>query len=377
MPTKRDYYEILGIARSATEDEVRGAFRKLAFKYHPDRNSNPEAEAQFKEINEAYEVLSDQQRRREYDQFGHQSAAGFGAAGGPGFGNFSGFGFDEIFETFFGGSGTRTAGGRRAQRGVDLHVDVALTFEEAVFGCEKTVEVPRWERCTRCSGVGAEPGTQPSRCPTCHGTGEIRRVQQSLIGQFVSVNMCDRCRGEGRVILTPCQECRGSGRVRSSHRVLVTIPAGIDDSQQIRLPGEGEPGVRGAPSGDLYVAISVTPHPMLKRQGVDLIYELAINVAQAALGDETEIPTPEGPPVKIKVPAGTQTGRVIRLHDRGVPHIRASGRGDLLARVRVSVPQHLTDEQKELFQKLAKTFGSEPHEDKGFFDKVKEVFHGE
>jgi molecular chaperone DnaJ len=254
---------------------------------------------------------------------------------------------------------------------------VTLTFEEAVFGCEKTVEVPRWSVCTRCNGNGAEPGTQPSRCPTCNGSGEIRRVQQSVIGQFVSVTVCDRCRGEGRVVLTPCTECRGSGRIRSTHRVLVTIPAGIDDGQQIRLPGEGEPGLHGSPSGDLYVAIGVTPHEALKRQGVDLIYDLAVNVAQAALGDEVQVPTAEGPAASVKVPAGTQTGRIIRLKDRGVPHLRSGGRGDLLVRVRVSIPQHLNEEQRDLFQKLAKTFGHEQHEDKGFFDKFKEVFGGE
>lgn len=371
MPTKRDYYEVLGVSRSATEDEIRKAYRKLAFKFHPDRNHSPDADAKFKEINEAYEVLSDTPRRREYDQFGHQGAPGAAGFGG----GFTGFGFDEIFETFFGGA--RTAGGRRTQRGADLRVDVTLTFEEAVFGCERTVEVPRWDRCARCNGNGAEPGTQPSRCPTCNGTGEIRRVQQSVIGQFVSVTVCDRCRGEGRVILTPCTECRGSGRVRSSHRVLVTIPAGIDDGQQIRLPGEGEQGLHGAPAGDLFVAISVTPHQSLKRQGVDLVYDLTVNVAQAALGDEIAVPTPEGPPTQVKVPGGTQSGRVIRLKDHGVPHLRAGGRGDLLVRVRVTTPQHLTDEQRELFQKLAKTLGPEPHEDKGFFGKVKEVFGGE
>ncbi len=334
MPGKRDYYEVLGVSRTATEEEIRGAFRKLAFKFHPDRNANSDAEDKFKEINEAYEVLCDQQRRREYDQFGHQGAGPFAAGAGQGFGNFSGFGFDEIFETFFGAAGARTSGGRRVQRGADLHVDVSLTFEESIFGSEKTV--------------------------------------------VVTVSACDRCRGEGRVILTPCQECRGSGRVRSSHRVLVTVPAGIDDSQQIRLPGEGEPGVNGAPAGDLYVAISVTPHQSLKRQGVDLIYDLNVNVAQAALGDEADVPTPEGPSVKVKVPAGTQTGRVLRVHGKGVPHLRASGRGDLLMRVRVVIPQHLTDEQRDLFNKLARTFGAaESHEDKGFFDKVKEVFGGE
>ncbi|MBX6770366.1 MAG: molecular chaperone DnaJ [Chloroflexi bacterium] len=372
MPTKRDYYEVLGVPRNATEEEIRKAFRKLAFQYHPDRNHSADANEKFKEINEAYEVLSDPQRRREYDQFGHQ---GVGAAS-SGFGGFGGFGFDEIFETFF-GTGTRTTTSRRAQRGADLRVDLRLTFEEAVFGCEKTIEVPRWEQCDRCAGTGAEPGTQPSRCPSCNGTGEIRRVQQSIIGQFVSVTICERCHGEGRVILTPCQECRGSGRVRAMHRVLVTVPAGIDDGQQIRLAGEGEPGLRGGPAGDLYVAVSVAPHPSLKRQGVDLIYDLAINVAQAALGDEVEVPTPEGPPVRVRIPAGTQSGRVIRLAGRGVPHLRSSGRGDLLVRVRVVIPQHLTDEQRDLFQKLARTFGHEPHEDRGFFEKFKDVFGGD
>lgn len=375
MAVKRDYYEVLGVSRTASEDEVRSAFRKLAFKYHPDRNQESDAEARFKEINEAYEVLSDQQRRREYDQFGHAGAA---AGAGAGFGGFGPFGFEDIFETFFGGTSTRTGTGRRsAQRGADLRVDLTLTFEEAVFGCEKTIEVPRWEKCSHCNGLGAEPGTQPSRCPKCNGTGELRRVQQSIIGQFVSVSMCDRCRGEGQVILTPCQECRGNGRVRGANRIPVTIPAGIDEGQQIRRPGEGEMGANGGPPGDLYIAINVVPHPVLKRQGADLLFDLTINLAQAALGEEVEVPTAEGPPVKVKIPAGTQNGKTIRVHDKGVPHLRATGRGDLLVRTRVTIPQKLTDEQRELFQKLAKTFDAEHHEDKGFFDKVKEVFGGD
>ncbi|HEX5417751.1 MAG TPA: molecular chaperone DnaJ [Chloroflexota bacterium] len=378
MAAKRDYYEVLGVSRTASDDEIRAAYRKLAFKHHPDRNKDADAEEKIKEINEAYECLSNGQRRREYDQFGHQGAAGAFSGAGAGFGGFSGFGFDEIFETFFGQAGARTAGGRRTQRGADLRVDLTLSFEEAVFGCEKTVEVPRWERCTRCSGNGAEPGTQPTRCPACNGSGEVRRVQQSIIGQFVSVSACERCHGEGQVILTPCTECRGHGRVRSSHRVMVTIPAGIDEGQQIRLPGEGEPGARGAASGDLYVGISVTPHPVLKRQGVDLVYDLTINVAEAALGHEAEVPTAEGPLTHLKVPAGTQTGRVLRMHGKGVPHLRSTSRGDLLCRVRVAIPQHLTEEQRDLFQKLARTFGDENHDDnKGFFEKVKEVFGGD
>lgn len=374
MAVKRDYYEVLGVARNASEDEVRSAYRTLAKKYHPDRNKESDAEDRFKEINEAYEVLIDQQRRREYDQFGHAGTAGSAA----GFGGFGPFGFEDIFETFFGGTGTRTGAGRRsAQRGADLRVDLTLTFEEAVFGCEKTIEVPRWEKCSHCNGLGAEPGTQPSRCPKCNGTGELRRVQQSIIGQFVSVSMCDRCRGEGQVILTPCQECRGNGRVRGANRIPITIPAGIDEGQQIRRPGEGEMGANGGPPGDLYIAINVIPHPVLKRQGTDLLYDLTINVAQAALGEEVEVPTAEGPPVKVKVPPGAQNGKTIRVHDKGVPHLRATGRGDLLVRTRVTIPQKLNDEQRELFQKLAKTFAAEHHEDKGFFGKVKEVFGGD
>lgn len=375
MPAKRDYYEVLGVARTASEEEIRSAFRKLAFKYHPDRNQDADAEAKFKEINEAYEVLSDAQRRREYNQFGHVPA---GAGAGSGFGGFGAFGFEDIFETFFGAAaGARTQAGRRTQRGADLRVDLTLTFEEAVFGCEKTIEVPRWDRCAHCHGLGAEPGTQPSRCPTCNGTGELRRVQQSIIGQFVSVSICDRCRGEGQVILTPCQECKGSGRVRTANRILVTIPAGIDEGQQLRRPGEGETGLNGGPAGDLYIAINVLPHPTLKRQGADLLYDLTVNIAQAALGEEVEVPTAEGPPTKVKIPAGSQSGRTLRVHDKGVPHLRSSGRGDLLVRLRVAVPQKLSDEQRELFQKLAKTFESNHHDDKGFFDKVREVFGGE
>lgn len=370
MATKRDYYDLLGVPRSATEDEVRRAFRKLARQFHPDVNNDADAETRFKEINEAYEVLSDPDKRRAYDQFGHSGAsAGFGQ-------DFSGFGFQDIFETFFGG--TRTTSARRPQRGPDLRVELSLSFEEAVFGSEKTLNVPRWEACSRCRGNGAEPGTQPTRCSVCNGTGELRRVQQSILGQFVSVSMCDRCRGEGAVLTTPCQECQGRGRNHSTHRLNISIPAGIDEGQQIRLTGEGEVGDRGGPAGDLYVAISVTPHQILKRQGSDLVCEMPINVAQAALGDEIDVPTIEGLPTRVKVPPGTQHGRVIRLREKGVPHLRSSGRGDQLVRVRVVVPQHLNDEQRDLFAKLAKTFGEDGHDaNKGFFEKVKEVFGGE
>lgn len=357
MATKRDYYDVLGVKRGSSEDEIRRAFRRLARQYHPDVNSNGDAEQRFKEINEAYEVLSDPERRSSYDRFGHDGpqAQGFGAGMG-------GFGFEDIFETFFGGS-ARTRS-RRSTRASDLRYNLTLSFEEAVFGTEKVLEIPRLQTCPRCGGSGGEPGTQPIRCPSCNGTGEVRRMQQSIFGHFVNVTMCDRCRGEGEINPNPCAECRGQGRVRTTQRLSVTIPAGVDDGQQIRLAGEGEGAAAGGVPGDLYVFLSVTPHPLFKRQGSDLIYEMSVNVAQAALGDEAEVPTVDGTPVRIKVPSGTQTGKILRLREHGVPHLRGSGRGDQLIRVRVVTPQDLTDEQRRLFQELARTF-QEPRRETG------------
>jgi len=372
MATNKDYYEILGVSRGATEDEIRRAFRRLARQYHPDVNRQSDAEQRFKEINEAYEVLSDPEKRRAYDRFGHAGPQGFGTGG---MGGFEDFGFGDIFETFFGMG--RAGASHRPQRGSDLRYDLTISFEEAVFGCERELEVPRLEICPECSGTGAQPGTRPEKCPACGGTGEVRRVQQSILGQFINVTLCERCQGEGRVITQPCQRCRGSGRVRNTRRMSVRIPPGIDDGQQIRIAGEGEPGERGGPPGNLYVNIHVNPHPLFKRQGNDIVYELAINVAQAALGDQVEVPTVDGSPAQMRVPAGTQSGRVIRLKERGVPYLRGGGRGDQLVRVTVVIPTQLTEQQKQLFGKLAETFGTSihPHDDnKGIFDKVKDVF---
>jgi len=371
MAAKRDYYEVLGVDRNATEEDIKKAYRRLARQYHPDVSTVEGAEERFKEINEAYQVLSDAEKRAAYDRFGHAGLEGMGA-GGMGA---EGFPFDSIFDVFFGSQ--RMGAQPGPERGNDLRYQLTLTFEEAVFGCERELEVPRLEICPECSGTGAQPGTRPEKCPACGGTGEVRRVQQSILGQFINVTLCERCQGEGRVITQPCQRCRGSGRVRNTRRMSVRIPPGIDDGQQIRIAGEGEPGERGGPPGNLYVNIHVNPHPLFKRQGNDIVYELAINVAQAALGDQVEVPTVDGSPAQMRVPAGTQSGRVIRLKERGVPYLRGGGRGDQLVRVTVVIPTQLTEQQKQLFGKLAETFGTSihPHDDnKGIFDKVKDVF---
>jgi molecular chaperone DnaJ len=372
MAVKRDYYEVLGVERTASEDDVRRAYRRLARQYHPDVNKDAGAEARFKEVNEAYEVLSDAEKRRTYDRFGHA------AAGAGGFGAGVGFGIDEIFETFFGGV-NRGGNPRRPARGADLRYDLEIAFEEAIFGVTKEIDLPRTVPCGRCRGDGAEPGTQPERCPTCNGAGEIRRVQQSIFGQFVNVTVCDRCRGRGEVITKPCQECGGRGAVQQTRKLSIPIPAGVDDGQQMHLPGEGELGARGGPPGDLYVVIAVAPHETFKRQDTNILYDLSINVAQAALGDEVEVPTIDGTD-KLKVPAGAQSGAVLRLRGKGVPRLRAQGRGDQLVRLRVTIPQELTDEQRELFQRLAKSFnGHAPasKQGKGLFDKVKDVLGGD
>ena len=359
MATKRDYYEVLSVQRNASEDEIRKAFRRLARQYHPDVNRESDAETRFKEINEAYEVLSNTEKRQTYDRFGHAGVNGQPGAGFGGFGGAGGFGgFEDIFETFFGGATRTRGGGRRTTRGADLRFNLSLSFEEAVFGCERTVEVPRARTCERCTGSGAEPGTQPIRCPSCSGSGEVRRVQQSIFGQFVNVTVCERCHGEGQIISTPCSECLGQGRVERVQRLSVNIPAGVDDGQQVRLTGEGEAGPNNGPAGDLYVFLSVAAHPLFKRQGQDLLYDLAINVAQAALGDEIDVPTIDGTTARVKVPSGTQTGKMVRLRDRGVPYLRGGSRGDQLIRIRVATPQELNEEQRDLFRRLARSFGT-------------------
>jgi molecular chaperone DnaJ len=372
MADKRDYYDVLGVGRSASQDEIKKAYRGLARQYHPDVNKSPDAEAKFKEINEAYEVLSDQEKRATYDRFGHAGVQGrWGDFGDFGFG-FSGFG--DIFEDLF-GFGPRTRTRRAPRRGTDLRYDLALSFKEAVFGCEKELEIARYETCPRCRGSGAEPGTNPIRCPQCNGTGEVRRTQQSILGSFINVTTCPRCGGEGEIVTTPCGECRGQKRVRVTRTISVKVPAGVDNGTQIRLAGEGEPGMYGGPMGNLYVVLSVKPHRYFRRQDNNVILELAINVAQAALGDQVMVPTLDGDEILV-IPAGTQTGKVFRLRGKGVPYLRRNGRGDQLVIVQVAIPTDLSDEQKELFKDLGKTLGKEviPQEEKGLLEKIMDFF---
>ncbi len=373
MAEKRDYYEILGVSRTATEEELKKAYRRLARQYHPDVNKSADAEARFKEINEAYEVLHDSEKRAAYDRFGHA-----GVQGSAGYTDFSGFGFGglgDIFEEFF-GFGTRTGAARQGPaRGADLRTQMTLTFEEAVFGAEKEIEVSRHETCINCGGSGAEPGTQPRRCPECNGRGEVRRVQQSLFGSFVNVATCPRCGGRGEVVGTPCSHCRGEQRVAVTKRLAITVPAGVDDGTQIRLAGEGEAGLRGGPPGNLYVGLRVQPHRYFRRNENDILLDLNIGFVQAALGDKVQVPTLEGD-VPLTIPAGTQTGTSFRLRGKGVPFLQQGGRGDQIVTVHVRTPTSLTAQQKKLLKELGESLGDEvtPQESKSLFDRVKDAF---
>jgi len=347
MPTKRDYYEILGIARNATDEEIKKAFRKLAFKYHPDHNHEDGAEEKFKEVNEAYEVLSDPDKRAAYDRFGLGGAEGLFGRGFEGF-DFGGFG--DIFDAFFGGLATATR--QAPQRGTDLHYGITINFEEAAFGCQKEINISRIENCSLCHGISCKPGSQPSRCPNCNGTGQVRRTQQSIFGRFTNTTTCPQCRGDGRIITEPCPQCRGTGKEKRQRSILVKIPAGVDDGSQIRIRGEGDAGIRGGPSGNLYITVSVEQHEFFIRDGDNILYQLPINFAQAALGAEVAVPTLDGE-VKVEIPAGCQSGKVLRLKAQGVPHLHRSGRGDQLVTLLVITPEKLTEKQRQLFQELA------------------------
>jgi len=339
------------VPREATEEEIKKAFRTLAFKYHPDRNPEPDAEARFKEINEAYEVLSDSQKRAAYDHFG----SGRGAFG-QGFEGFDIGGFGDIFEAFFGGGAAATR--QAPQRGADLLHRMTITLEEAAFGVEKEIPVSRTEHCSVCQGTGSKPGTQPLRCTSCNGTGQVRQVRQSVFGRFTNVTSCPKCRGEGKTITDPCPQCRGAGRERRQRTLMVKVPQGVDDGSRIKLSGEGEAGMRGGPSGDMYIDITVMEHEIFVRDGDDLLFGLPVNIAQATLGAEVDVPTLDGMH-KLKVPAGSQTGTVFRLKNKGVPHLRGSGRGDERVHLRVATPESLTKRQRELFEELARTMEPE------------------
>ncbi|GAE88768.1 molecular chaperone DnaJ [Acetivibrio straminisolvens] len=381
MAGKRDYYEVLGVDKGASDAEIKKAYRKLAKQYHPDMNPGDKAaEAKFKEINEAYEVLSDSQKRARYDQFGHAGTDpnGFGGFGGGfsgGFGDFDFGGFGDIFETFFGGGfGTRTSSTRRGpQKGADLKYSMEITFEEAAFGTEKEVTVSRMEICHTCSGSGTKPGHQPVTCKQCNGTGQVQYKQRTPFGQIVNVRTCDVCHGEGKIIANPCETCGGKGRVRKHTKLQVTIPAGIDNGQTISVRGEGEHGIKGGPSGDLFITLRVKPHPIFKRQGNDVNCEIPITFTQAALGAEIEVPTLDGKD-KVVIPEGTQTGTVFKLKGKGIPFLRGSGRGDQHVKVNVEVPRKLNEKQKEVLRQFAELVGDEVHEQrKGFFNKMKDA----
>ena len=351
MAVKRDYYDVLGVPRTADDAEIKRAFRRLAQQHHPDVDKNDGAEQRFKELNEAYRILSDRQRRAAYDMFGHAGVDGAAAGGFEGFGG--GFGpFGDIFDAFFGGA---PAGARRRGRmvaGADLRYDLTIEFAEAVFGVTKEIRFETQVTCDRCDGAGGEPGTEPETCPECNGSGEKRRVAQTILGQMVNIVACPRCHGEGRIIAAPCTACHGDGRIREERTVEIAIPAGIDDGQRIALEGQGEAGPRGGPNGDLYVAVTIRPHPQLVRRGTELYHELPVTFPQAALGATLTVTTVEGEE-EVVVPAGAQSGHEIRLRGLGVPRLRGAGRGDLHVIVNVVVPAKLSKRERELLRELS------------------------
>ncbi|MFQ5615471.1 MAG: molecular chaperone DnaJ [Anaerolineales bacterium] len=372
--SKQDYYETLGISRSASQDELKQAFRTLARKYHPDVSKEPNAEERFKEINEAYAVLSDEQKRFAYDRFGHAGLNGVG--GVPDFTNID---LSDILGEIFGGFGFGRTGQRMRntpRRGEDLQYTLTLTFKEAVFGAEKEVTITRDEICHTCNGTRAEPGTSPVRCSTCRGSGEVRQTRQSFFGSMVQVTTCPACRGSGKTISTPCHTCNGRGLERKIVRKMVSVPGGVDAGNQVRLNGEGQPGVNGGPSGNLYLLIKVKPHKYFRRKGNDILLDLKVNVAQAALGASVEIPTIDGNET-LTIPAGTQPGKVITMRGKGIPYLRGGGRGDQRVVVNVEIPTRLNSEQRNLFEELDKSLGTDIRpQERGFFDKLKDVLGG-
>jgi len=359
-----DYYATLGVERGATDAEIKKAFRRQAQKWHPDVNEDPAAAAKFKELNEAYQVLCDPERRQRYDMFGRAGVDG--GAGGPGFEGFGGF--SDIFDAFFGGA---TGANRRGRppTGADLRYDLRITFEEAILGTEKEIEFSVLGRCDTCGGTAAKPGTEPITCPQCNGRGEVRSVRQTMLGQMVNVSACPRCRGEGKIVETPCDTCHGDGRTERKRSIRVTIPAGIDEGHQVRLSNEGEVGPRGGPPGSLYVAVHVQPHPSLTREGTELFYEAKVSIAQAALGTRVMVPTVEGEE-EVEIKAGTQPDTEIRLRGRGVPHLRRGGRGDLHVLVEVVVPTRLSKKARELLEAYAVEAGESTAHGGGLLEKL-------
>ncbi len=384
MPEKKDYYEVLGVPKDSSEKDIKGAYRKLAMKYHPDRSEEPDAEEKFKELSEAYAVLSDPEKRQKYDQFGHAGInsqysqedlfrgvnfedllRGFGFGGGGARG-----GGESIFDMFFGGGGR----GRGPARGRDLRYDVSLTLEQAATGLESTIDVPRTENCSTCRGSGAKPGTAPSVCGNCHGSGQITRAQNTPFGQMVTSSACPKCGGRGQIIVNPCGDCGGTGRTRRTRKINIKIPAGVEDGQHLKLRGQGDAGDQGTENGDLYVVINVMPHPKFQRVDSDLLLETYISFTQAALGAEVEVSTLTGR-AKMKVPAGTQTGTIFRLRGKGMPRLQGMGSGDLHVKVNIKTPSALTERQRELLEALAQEFGEKKNakpaeKEKSILDKI-------
>lgn len=380
MAEKRDYYEVLGVNKNATDDELKKAYRKLAKKYHPDANPNnkEEAEAKFKEVNEAYENLSDPQKRKMYDQFGHAGPQGFGGAGGPfggqgGYYSYNGSGFDgfgdfgdlgDIFSSIFGGGfgGGRSSSAKKQgpKKGTDLNVRLDISFEQAFSGIEKEIVVTRDEECNLCHGTGAKPGSSPIKCPTCHGTGQVTQVQNTILGQMQTTRTCNTCHGTGEVINEPCEHCHGKGTIRKQPKIKVKIPAGIDDNQTVVLRGEGEPGKKGGPKGDLYITVRIKNHSLYTRKGNNVFCEIPITITQATLGAELEIPMVDGTKEKYKISEGTQTGTKFTIRNRGFKTINSNATGDFIFTVVVQTPKRLTKEQRELLVQLAKTMNEQP-----------------
>ncbi|HPW73793.1 MAG: molecular chaperone DnaJ [Methanothrix sp.] len=380
MPDKKDYYEVLGVSKDASEKDIKAAYRKLAMKHHPDRSDDPGAEERFKELSEAYAVLSDSDKRQKYDQFGH---AGINSQysqedlfRGVNFEDLLrgfGMGGESIFDMFFGGGGGR----RGPARGRDLRYDIELTLEQAAQGLEMTIEVPRTESCPKCQGSGAKPGTTPVTCSNCRGSGQVTRAQNTPFGQMVTSTTCPTCGGRGEIITSPCEDCSGSGRVRKSRKINIKVPAGVEDGQHLKLRGQGDSAGPKGVSGDLYVVINILPHRIFQRMDSDLIMESPISFTQAALGADLEVPTLNGR-ARIKVPAGTQTGTVFRLRGKGMPRLHGTGSGDLHVRVRINTPSALTARQKQLLEELAEEFGEqkrpagerEKEKEKSLIDKI-------
>ncbi|GAA0362472.1 molecular chaperone DnaJ [Bacillus horti] len=374
--SKRDYYDVLGVGKGASEDEIKKSYRKLARQYHPDVNKAADAEAKFKEVKEAYDVLSDSSKRAQYDRFGHvdpNQGFGGGGAGGADFG-----GFGDIFDMFFGGGG----GGRRnpnaPRQGADLQYTMSIDFTEAIFGKETEIRIPKEEECDTCLGSGAKPGTKPETCSVCHGTGQQEQVQNTPFGRVVNRRVCMSCSGKGKTVKEKCPSCRGAGKIKKQKTIPIKIPAGVDNGMQIRVSGQGEPGENGGPTGDLYIVLRVSDHPFFERDGQDIYCEMPITFVQAALGDEIEVPTLTGR-VKLKIPGGTETGTFFRIKGKGVPQSRGQYQGDQHVRVKIKTPKKLSEQQKELLREFAEVSGDQipDEQSEGFFDKMKKAFRGE